>query len=411
MYVIVGGGRIGKELAEKIGEAIILEKDPSRAEILRNEGFNVLLCDAESEDSFSEIDLKNCKVILATNDDFTNITVAKIAIKKGAAEIIARVENQKFTKIYKDLGVICISCQRSIASDILTEVAESNRRYFEIKVSEKSHLSEKMLKDVFIGEDCVVISIFREGKLYRPHPDFKLLNGDLIGVLCGREVRKTKKPFDEILVVLNHPDIFESTLKEAKMLGEMFDSELFIMFKEKDVLVCKLRGDVTDVQEMEDTEILNVLKQFGHNFDLIVTGIADKSPFKNKKLMKRFDFDFSIPVLISKGRESFERVLAILNTDNPLQLLNCVRPFSHFSVIKLMILEEEAIDFKAHLLETFSSTEAELIKGNPVIEVVKEVKKDYDLVIFSIKNNVGNIDENILWRIVEKTPSSVLVVK
>lgn len=77
----------------------------------------------------------------------------------------------------------------------------------------------------------------------------------------------------------------------------------------------------------------------------------------------------------------------------------------------MMAIDEESLVYKGHLVESHSKIDTELIRGNPIIEVVKEAKKGYDLIIFSIENDIGNIDEEILWRIVLKTSSSVMVVK
>lgn len=116
-------------------------------------------------------------------------------------------------------------------------------------------------------------------------------------------------------------------------------------------------------------------------------------------------------MLITKGKKEYNNVLAVINTSDPLNMLNYVRGFSQRCYVKMMVIDEESLVYKGHLVESHSKIDTELIRGNPIIEVVKEAKKGYDLIIFSIENDIGNIDEEILWRIVLKTSSSVMVVK
>ena len=53
----------------------------------------------------------------------------------------------------------------------------------------------------------------------------------------------------------------------------------------------------------------------------------------------------------------------------------------------------------------------EVSRGNPMVDAVKEFKSGYDLVILSLSNDIGNIDRDILWKIILDKESSVLVVE
>ena len=420
MYVIVGGGRIGRELAEKIPNSVIIERNPDLVSKLRKEGFNVIEGDAINEEVLSRVDIKDSKIILATNDDFTNILVAEIAKNRLAQDIVARVENPEYILTLKKMGIQVVLHKPSIVNDILSALSESDRRYFEVNVKDKPEFLNKQLKDVSVNDNCVVISIFREGKIYRPHPNFTLTENDVLGLLCSREVKETRKPFNEILVILRSPN-YKKMLEEAKMVAKLFNSDIFLSLKEKDVVVFKLKEILTNITEMSDEEVKEVLKEYTSDFDLIITGIHDEERFskkiknliklKNKRFKQIFGSELDVPVILSKGKERYNEVLAVLNTSNPVNILNYVRAFSRFCNVKLLILDEESLSYKSHLLESFSNINSELVKGNPVIEFVKEAKRDYDLVIFSIENDVGNVDEAILWKVATKTQSSVMVVR
>lgn len=410
MYVIIGGGKVGRRVAKKIPRPVIIEKDPEIVDELREEGFEVVEGDATDEDVLSAVDLSDARVIVATNDDFANITLAEIAVNMGAKEVVSRVEDPEHVSTFERLGITCVPYGGRVVDNILSIIGEEERRYFEINIDSESKFKDKRLRDAYVEEDCVTISIFRRGKLFRPHPDFRIKEGDVLGVLCSREVEETKKPFKEILVIPYKPSS-KAVLEEARMLASMFDGELFLGVKREDVLVYKLRKHISEFEEMSEEEVIKLLKQFGKEFDLIIASVEHVKTFKDKKLIEELDFDFETPVLITKGKKEYNKVLAVVNTSDPINMLNYVRGFSQRCDVKMMVIDEESLVYKGHLVESHSTIETELVKGNPIIDVVKEAKKGYDLIMFSIENDVGNIDQDILWRIVLKTGSSVLVVK
>lgn len=410
MYVIIGGGKVGRRVAKKTPKSVIIEKDPEIVDELREEGLEVIEGDATDEDVLSAVDLSDARVIVATNDDFTNITLAEIAANMGAKEVVSRVEDPEHVSTFERLEIRCVPFGGSIVENILSLIGEEERRYFEINVDKESKFKEKRLKDVYVGEDCTTISIFRRGKLFRPHPDFLIKEGDVLGVLCSREVEETKKPFKEILVIPYQPSS-KAVLEEARMVASMFNGELFLGVKREDVLVYKLRKHISEFEDMSEEDVIKLLRQFGKEFDLIIASVHHIETYRDKKLIGELEFDFDTPVLITKGKKEYNNVLAVVNTSEPVNLLNYVRGFSQRCDVKMMVIDEESLVYKGHLVESHSTIETELIRGNPIIDVVKEAKKGYDLIIFSIENDLGNIDEDILWRIVLKTPSSVMVVK
>ena len=75
-----------------------------------------------------------------------------------------------------------------------------------------------------------------------------------------------------------------------------------------------------------------------------------------------------------------------------------------------MFLDSDQLKTSSSVVES-PTVEIAVTRFNPLVEVVREVKKEYDLIIFSISNDVGNIDQEFLWKFILETESSVLVVR
>ena len=74
----------------------------------------------------------------------------------------------------------------------------------------------------------------------------------------------------------------------------------------------------------------------------------------------------------------------------------------------MLLLDPSLVSYSSKLTET--RLEVEVSRGNPVIDAVKEAKSNYDLIIVSHRNDAGNIDRELLKRIIYDTPASVLVI-
>ena len=147
MYIVVGGGRVGKRIAEMLDDCIIVEKDREQYESLRNNGLNVLFGDATEKRVWERLPVKGSVVILATNNDLTNLKIAKVVRELEPGDIIARIESEDYQKQYQSLGVRGVTCGKSIASDLIHELIESKRRYFEIAVN-KNNFANVRLSDL-----------------------------------------------------------------------------------------------------------------------------------------------------------------------------------------------------------------------------------------------------------------------
>lgn len=387
--IIIGSGdRVGK-IASKLPESLIIDRNPKSAADLELKGFNVLNADASNVEVLSKFD-SGSKLILADEDEF-NLKVAKIAKTLGF-DVFAVVSDEEKCSLYEIEGIskVCSSVESLISSVF------GKTRYLEVPVSDE--MEGLTLREYDAGEDCMVVSILREGKILHPFPEMKLKSGDLLGVVCGEHVRITKNPFDNILLLKG--EIGEGEVKEAEMLAEKFSANLILFEKVGNAFACVLDGYSESFNLDEAVEML----KRSDELDLIVTTLKEK----NEKILK--DLVSKFPTLILTGKDNYRRTLALVNTSNPDSVINIAKAFSrYFGGVKVLFLEEEQLKHFSKFTET--EMEVEVSKGNPMVDAVKEFKSGYDLVILSLSNNIGNIDRDILWKIILDKNSSVLVVE
>ncbi len=402
MHIIVGGGRVGRRIAEMVDDYIIIEKNSEVCKELEENGFNVIQGDATDVSLWEGLPVENSVVILATNDDTVNLKIAKVLRDFNPSQVVARIESERYHQQYLNLGVRGVTCGKSIASDLIRELIESKRRYFEIVVNEKNFAGVR-LSDLNVGDDCTIILVYREGKIFRPHPDFVLQKGDVIGIICGKEVKKTKNPFDEILLIVRHPENYDSVYREANALSRIVDADLLILHKHDGKILCSFHTD--SIEEMELDEAIDILTSLEDKIDLVITDPPRAKIEFNSDIFRKF------PILFARGRVYYGEILTIVNTLNPEEILNYATSFAnYFGRCKIAFLDSNQLKTSSFVVES-PTVETFVARYNPLVEVVKEVKKGYDLIIFSISNDVGNIDQEFLWKFILETESSVLVVK
>jgi len=111
-YVIVGGGRVGEEIAKSLQkekkEFVIIEKEKTIVEKLRKKGYLVIEGDATESDSavLERANLKQAKSAILVMHETKDNLMATLSIKEMAPdlEIYARAENHSFINRLKKAG-------------------------------------------------------------------------------------------------------------------------------------------------------------------------------------------------------------------------------------------------------------------------------------------------------------------
>ncbi|MDZ7689189.1 MAG: TrkA family potassium uptake protein [Halobacteriales archaeon] len=203
--IIVGGGRVGKALAERLEErgenVVIIDEDEETAEKLRSEEFSVRVGDGSNVEFLRSSGAENAKIVVAaTGDDDTNLLVAQLAKSNFDVEkIIARVNEPDNVEGFNELDIETVSSSISVAwaidnlierpaiSNWMTELGRSGDVQ-EIEVTDEE-LVGKSIDEVNddIPRGCIIALVGRDGENTVPESNFVLEYGDHITVLGGKD--------------------------------------------------------------------------------------------------------------------------------------------------------------------------------------------------------------------------------
>ena len=108
--IIVGGGQVGRALAERLedrGEnVVIIEEDEATVESLRNDGFAAVIGDGTDTEVLRKSGAENAKILVAaTGDDDTNLQVAQLSNTNfGVETILAQPHQSDNLAAFQALG-------------------------------------------------------------------------------------------------------------------------------------------------------------------------------------------------------------------------------------------------------------------------------------------------------------------
>ncbi len=203
--VIIGGGRVGRELAERLesrGEdVVIVESDDRVVEDLRGRGFAVHNGDGTRREVLERAGIENARIVAAaTRDDDANLLAGQLARNTyGVETVVARVTEPSNLDAFEDLDIEAISTSMSVAwsmdnvierpgiSKWMTEL-DRDGDVQEIEVTSGDHVG-KTISELTqeLPEGCHVALIGREGTNRLPHPDDTIESGDHLTFIGRRE--------------------------------------------------------------------------------------------------------------------------------------------------------------------------------------------------------------------------------
>ncbi len=210
MYVIiVGCGRVGSELAKLLSneghDVVVIDKSQSSLDRLGDtfngvtlvgNGFDLTLlrqAGIEKADAF-------CAV---TNGDNTNLISAQVARKIfKVPKVIARVYDPQRAHIYTALGLNILSGTILFAAMIRDKIIESRFSSYLIEskdlgiieIEVKDDIKEKVIKDINIPYEFMIVAIRRKYEVLIPEPTTILKEKDiLMGVIKVANLKYIKE--------------------------------------------------------------------------------------------------------------------------------------------------------------------------------------------------------------------------
>jgi len=215
MYVvIIGGGRVGTDLVKLLlpegHDIVLIERNENVAQKLSTQ-FDALVIQGDGTDleSLKDAGLNKAEALVAvTGDDKVNLISAQLANKIfKVPNVIARVNEPKNEGVFSNLGVKnTVSTTRASSTKIKNTLSDTKTiltiggkeaQLLEFKVTEKSPIAHRQIKNAGLPKDCIIVSIARGENTHMPDGETTLKPGDLVTVLARTStVREVKKLFE-----------------------------------------------------------------------------------------------------------------------------------------------------------------------------------------------------------------------
>lgn len=209
--IIVGCGRVGSELAKLLSSeghnVVIIDKNKASFDrlgstfnglVLIGNGFDLELLKQAGTDKADAF----CAV---TNGDNTNLVAAQVAKKIfKVPKVLARVYDPQRANIYSALGLNIISGTILFAAMLRDKIVESRFSSYlieskdlgVIEIEVKNDLTGKLIKDVNIPQEFLVVAVRKLSGVVIPEPNTILKEKDvLMAVVKVESLDRIKKKF------------------------------------------------------------------------------------------------------------------------------------------------------------------------------------------------------------------------
>lgn len=205
--IVVGAGKVGyyltKTLLEHGHTPVVIELENELCSRIANDlAVKSILGDGSTIDCLEAAGAADAQsLVTVTGSDEANLVACQLAKKVfGIKKTVARVNNPKNLAVMKRLGVdIPICSTDSIARQLEREVDVAAIKQLmslnhgqatisEIEIPADSELDGVRISDIRLPDECVIISISRDGDLIIPRGKTCLAGGDVILTLISNTV-------------------------------------------------------------------------------------------------------------------------------------------------------------------------------------------------------------------------------
>ena len=207
---IAGAGAVGRSIARELiaasHEVLLLDKNPAAIRPERVPDAEWILADACELSSLEDARINRCDVwIAATGDDKANLVTSLLAKTEfGVPRTVGRVNNPNNEWLFNEAwGVdVNVSTPRIMAALVEEAVTvgdlvrlftfrKGNANLVELTLPADSPYVGKPIGLIPFPENCVLVTILRDGQVYVPAPEEPIESGDELLFVVGAEHEST----------------------------------------------------------------------------------------------------------------------------------------------------------------------------------------------------------------------------
>lgn len=211
MYIVIGGGgKVGEYLAMVLlrsgNEVAVIENDPEvsdRLSMVLQGRYLIIQGDACNSKYLEDAGIRKADVfVAATGQDDNNLVSCEISSRiYGVPRCIARVNAPKNQRIFRALGIECISSTEMIANlieeetlmgsvNVVSSLTHGNVVLTEIAIPHmRSHSNEEgvLVYDLELPEDTLIAAVATKDDIVVVSDETRLYPGDSAIVVADRE--------------------------------------------------------------------------------------------------------------------------------------------------------------------------------------------------------------------------------
>jgi Trk K+ transport system NAD-binding subunit len=441
--IIVGGGRMGKQLAMDLPNSIIIENDPQKIDnlisIFGEE--RVLEGSGTSEEVLKEAGIVDSDALLvATNSDHNNYLVSIIAQRYKVSKIIVRVDEPDNIESFKQIGISTVICPAITAARMInSSLYPDTREITEICIFDESPYKGKPVSMMDLPDNSMVMAVLRGQHLIKAHDDLVLEKGDHV-IICSiggltREVseivdggEENLRPFNSVLTIIRREEDLDSVIREGICFAINFDIRLTIASTSDKLLETSVskaaeRGVDVGFKKLNTSkmgELTWVLQNELPEVQCVVIKVSGDGKSRRTESRELLSFIKSsrIPVLISKGTCPYRRIITLMGYEEQCEWSACLAlkvaliAGADLHVMNYRDPDDIEQEKMLHLkrmgkMYDIDVTE-EVVEGNPTIEFISKLTQgDFDLTVMNWDARI--IKRDVLKRMFFESPMSILV--
>ena len=204
MYIVImGGGRVGLSLADRLikhgYDVTIIESNEELCDIASTE-LDAMVIHGNGTDTktLEEANIEDADVFVAsTGNDESNLLSSILVKEYMTGQIIARVSDPDHEEAFKKVGIDkVISPERTAAgfleklvtrpnvADLIT-LGEGDAEIFDMVITNDKVVGKK-IKEISPNKDFIIIATYHNNKLVIPQADTVISRGEKVSVLVKR---------------------------------------------------------------------------------------------------------------------------------------------------------------------------------------------------------------------------------